>query len=482
MNDNLARDNNNNILNEASQDMALKLFHTMAVRVPAYKDFLKKEGVKPSSIQSYDDFTKHVPIIDKKNYMSQYPLAQLCLDGDIFNNNIISVSSGSTGVPFFWPRGEQQDKENTELIARIFDTYEMKEKKTLLVLCFSMGTWIAGTLFEASSINYANQGNPVSILTPGIEKINAIDAIKRLSKDYEQVVIGGYPPFVKDLIEEGARLGIRWPKLSTRLIMGGESFSEEWRDYVLELLGSDNPYDATNLYGVADVGVVGHETPLSITIRRAYNSDNELIRQRFGTEILPSLSQFDPSKRHIEKVDGELVITSNSGIPLVRYNLKDTGDVLTKEELVEPVAKLLGSQFNNINETFPFVYLNGRKDFSITFYGLNVYPENIKAALVDRRIRELVTGKFTMATVSDNNMDQTFELNIELTNGRAASDEGQKLIETVVLEKLTTLNSEFRKLHDAIAEKASPNVHLITFGDQSYFARGVKHKWARKES
>src|SRR3982074_1272156 len=76
--------------------MALNLFHTMAQRVPAYKDFLHKAGVQHARIQTYDDFTQYVPVMDKKNYLSQYPLSELCLEGDMFKNRIISVSSGSS--------------------------------------------------------------------------------------------------------------------------------------------------------------------------------------------------------------------------------------------------------------------------------------------------------------------------------------------------------------------------------------------------
>ncbi len=488
MNNDSANDQVHFVQDEKSKAMALELFHTMATRVPAYIDFLKKNNVDREVVKTYDDFIQHVPIIDKPNYVSAYPLDQLCLDGNVFNNNIISVSSGSTGVPFFWPRGPQQDIDNTAAVANIYDSFGMDTKTTLLVNCFSMGTWVAGTLVEASTINYANQGNKVSLLTPGIEKISAIDSIKRLSANYDQVVLCGYPPFVKDLIEEGARMGIDWKGMSVKLFMGGESFSEEWRDYVHELVGaSDVHYDSKNLYGAADIGVVAHETPLSVLVRRAYNGDNEAIQHSFGTEILPSLHQFDSSVRHIEKVNDELVITSNSGIPLVRYNLKDTGNIMSYEQIVAPVkdkieVSLQDSGVKPEEWPQPFVFLNGRKDFSITVYSVNVYPENIKAALIDPRIRLISSGRFTMATVSDNNMDQQFELNIELAKDVPASDEDQRLIQSIVIEKLTELNSEYRKLHETVGEKAAPNVHLISFGDQNYFARGIKHKWAKKEA
>ncbi|HEY5695506.1 MAG TPA: hypothetical protein VIQ80_01595, partial [Candidatus Saccharimonadales bacterium] len=461
------------------EKMALELFHAMATRVPAYKKFLHEHGVKPESIRTYDDFVMHVPLIDKENYISKYPLADLCMDGNIFHNGMISVSSGSTGVPYFWPRGPEQDMVDTAMVGQMYDTFEMNHKKTLLVLSFSLGTWIAGTLLMTSSIHYAEAGNPVSVLTPGIEKASAIDVIKRLADNYEQIVIGGYPPFAKDLIEEGAREGIDWNKYHTRLIMGGESISEEWRDYVLELINSKNPYfDSVNVFGAADIGVVGFETPLSILVRRGYNQNPVIAAEMFGTEVLPSLVQFDPVHRHFEKVDDELIVSSNSGIPLVRYNLKDTGGILSRHDATTAIADWLEKNANEAGvkldmNDMPFLYLNGRKNFTVTIYSVNVYPENIKAALINERVRRTVTGRFTMAVKTDDAMDQSFEINVELAKNVVGTMEDQEKIERVILETLTEKNSEYRKLYEAVETKALPQVRLVTFGDQTYFARGV---------
>jgi phenylacetate-coenzyme A ligase PaaK-like adenylate-forming protein len=53
------------------------------------------------------------------------------------------------------------------------------------------------------------------------------------------------------------------------LVLAGEVFSEEWRTLVGQRTGSRQPYfDSVSLYGTADAGVLGNETPLSIAIRR----------------------------------------------------------------------------------------------------------------------------------------------------------------------------------------------------------------------
>lgn len=469
------------------ETMALDLFHLAAKRVPAYKDFLQKHGVDPKKIRTYEDFQAHVPVVDKKNYLSQYPLAQLCLDGNMFNNRIISVSSGSSGTPFYWPRGLAQDQEGADMFGEIYDDiFQMNEKSTLLVICFSMGTWIAGSFTTSASFGYADKGNPINIVTPGLEKGEAINAIKNLSTHYEQVVVVGYPPFVKDIIEEGKRSGIKWPKIKTRLLMAGEAFSEEWRDYVLKMISSKDPYfDSSNIYGSADAGILGNETPASVLVRRIYNQRPKMRMGLFGTDTLPSIVQYDPTRRHFEEVNGELVFTTMSGIPLVRYNIRDTGGVIPFEKMTTPIKDRLSKLAKQQNVDLkkwnrPFVYLNGRKDFSVTIYAVNIYPENIKAALIDRHIQRWVTGRFTMATQNYSDMDQYFEINVELAKDFVVKAQHKALIEQIILEKLLKLNTEFHKLHAAIGVKAIPHVHLVEFGNPDYFARGVKHRWVKK--
>ncbi len=466
---------------------ALHLFQEAAATVPAYKDFLHKEHVNPKKIRTIHDFTTYVPPIDKKNYLSQYPLKDLCFDGDIFHNRIISVSSGSSGVPFYWPRGEVQDYEGTVMHTEIYDKiFQMQRKSTLLIICFSMGTWIAGSFTTLSSFGYADMGRPLNIVTPGLEKSEAISAIKNLSKNYDQVVLAGYPPFIKDIVEEGARAGIDWSHITTRLMMAGEAFSEEWRDYVLRLIHEEDPYFHTvNIYGSADAGMLGNETPLSILARRLYDNDATLREEVFGTNILPSLVQYDPTKRFFEKVGNELVFTANAGIPLLRYNIKDTGTVFTFEELLSPIGEEIIAEATNNRIRIadwqkPFVSLNGRKDFSVTIYAVNIYPENIKAALIAEELRRHVTGRFTMATKNFSDMDQYFDVNVELADGAKKSAVLQKQVEGTILASLLKMNAEFRKLHAVIGEKALPHVHLLAFEDPKHFVNGVKHRWVKK--
>ena len=271
----------------------LKLFSEAAVRVPAYKDFLKQAGVNPKSVKTIADF-KQLPLVDKKNYLTKYPLAELCWDGTLDHSRIISVSSGSTGAPFFWPRSLGQDVEGAVLHARIYrEIFNADHKSTLVVVCFSMGTWIAGSYTTSSTLGAIEHGLKINLVTPGMEKEEAVKAIKHLGSQYEQVIIAGYPPFTKDILDEGRNQGIRWNRLNVKFMWAGEAFSEEWRDYMLRQVGSRDPYrGGINIYGSADAAMLGHETPVSILLRRILNRRPAVSQKYFGTEVLPSLMQY----------------------------------------------------------------------------------------------------------------------------------------------------------------------------------------------
>ena len=51
--------------------------------------------------------------------------------------------------------------------------------------------------------------------------------------------------------------------------MAGENISEPWRDYILKRIGKEGRAEETCLiYGTADAGIMGHETPTTIAVRR----------------------------------------------------------------------------------------------------------------------------------------------------------------------------------------------------------------------
>jgi phenylacetate-CoA ligase len=274
--------------------------------------------------------------------------------------------------------------------------------------------------------------------------------------------------------------------------MAGEVFSEEWRSLVGERLGStDWCYDSASLYGTADAGVLGNETPLSIAIRRFLGANPEAARQLFGESRLPTLVQYDPFVRYFEAVpDGDgkaqtLLFTGNNGVPLVRYHIADNGGLVPYERMLhfladwkfDPVAALGGHGWRGVHK-LPFAFVFGRSNFTVSYFGANVYPENISVGLEQPDVRAWVTGKFVLQAKEGLAEAPHLAIAVELAPKASGDDSQRDAIARSIQAHLERLNSEFKNY--APAEYRIPRVTLHATGDPEWFPPGVKHRYTRR--
>lgn len=129
----------------------------------------------------------------------------------------------------------------------------------------------------------------------------------------------------------------------------------------------------------------------------------------------------------------------------------------------------------------PFVYVFGRSHFAVSFYGANVYPENVAVGIEQPEFAAQLTGKFVLEVKEDAARDAELRLTVELargaTGGELAGNELADRIAQSVRRELERLNSEFA--HYAPSARRTPRVELRAFGDAEYFPVGVKHRYTR---
>ena len=439
--------------------MALGLFKAASSRVPAYKDFLKKNKINPLKIKTIRDF-KQLPVISKETYLKKYPLEQLCWDGKLEKNTLLSVSSGSSGKPFFWPRGNNLELETSishELILR--DIFDADRLPTLFVNTFSMGIYIAGIITLNSVLRVAQKSYPITVIPPGINMDEILRIIREMSPKFHQTIISGYPPFVKDMIEKGEADGIDWKKIKIKFLFATEGFSESWRDYILEKIGAKDALTTScNIYGSADAGILGHETPSCIKIRRK------------GDRFLDhTLVQYNPLLKYYEAVGGELIFSAYGGIPLVRYNIGDRGEIYDCREINR----------NSSGWKLPFMKVFGKSGQATSLYGVNIYPEHVKAALAgNNALSEFITGKFVLERKYKQNQDQYLAVNVELKENIKKPANLENDIQKEIMSSLSKYNLEYSRLYQAIQEKANPAIILWPHNHHQYFnSSAVKHRW-----
>jgi phenylacetate-CoA ligase len=466
---------------ERGEKAALELFRAMSARVPAYKDFLKKHEIDPATIRSIADFKK-LPALNKDNYLRAYPLEALSWNGALKDSYAVYAStSGSTGEPFYFPRGLRQTDQYA-LLAELYlrAQFKIHERKTLYVDCFAMGAWIGG-LFTAQAVErLASRGTyPLHLITPGLAKEESLKAIRKLGPAYDQVIIGGYPPFVKDLIDHGAAEGMDWKQYNIGFVFSAEGFSEKFREHVANAVGQkDELCGSLNHYGTVDLGTMAYETPYAAVIRRAALADKKLFKELFGeAHRLPTLAQYLPEHFYFEAEEGGLLCSADAGLPLVRYDLKDQGGIWGFEEIAakvgaEPVADTVFK--------LPFVYLYERKDFTVVLYGANIYPEHVRRALESRACAKFASGKCTLRIVESRLREPRLEVNIELKRGVKSAKVFAKTAEKEIIATLLADNAEYRSNHTHLPRKMRPSIKLWAFGDPKYFSGRGKQKWVAK--
>lgn len=481
-----------NIFIKKGETRALKLFHEMADRVPAYKDFLVKNGVKPQLIKSTKDFSK-LPTLNKDNYLRAYSREQLCWDGNFGRGRwTVSTTSGSTGKPYYFPRKVSQDWQYAtmaELYLR--SNFRIQHKSTLYIVAFPMGAWIGGVFtYEALRIVADHGGYDLSIITPGIHKQEVINSIKELGGSFDQIIIGAYAPFLKDILDDGKREGIDWKSYNLGFIFSAEAFSENFRDYVIKMV---KPVDVNkfslNHYGTVDQGTLAHETPESVFIRRKLVEENKLSVIFPENVRQPTFAQYNPELFYFEQDGDNLLCSSYSGIPLVRYDLKDYGGILTKDEVYSKlrmnginIAKTLEqSSINEDTWVLPFLYVYERNDFSVSYYSFLVYPDSLRRALHQEAVLHEVTGKFNMQADYDKTGRQLLLINIEVKHGVSIDEVLRGKLQSTIHAKLLKESSEYNETYKQVGEIVKPVIELWDYEDEKHFKPGAKQKWVTKK-
>lgn len=465
----------------------LAFFHATAREVPAYRAFLAANGIDADAIRMVQDFAA-LPVLTKESYVQAYPLAARCRGGDLPSScDMIAVSSGSTGEPTIWPRFLTDELAIALRFEQVFlESFDADRRRTLAVVCFPLGTWVGGMFTASCCRHLAAKGYPLTVVTPGNNKAEILRSVRSLAPMFEQTVLLGYPPFLKDVVDAGAADGVRWSEHGLRLVLAGEVFSEEWRALMMERAGMSRPlHDTASLYGTADAGVLGNETPVSVCIRRFLSERPDATRSLFGEARLPTLVQYDPFARYFEEREGMLLFSGENGVPLVRYQIDDAGGVIPYATMLARLRDLgldVGAEVRRHGERgirpLPFAFVFGRSRFAVSYYGANVFPETVAIALEQPGTRDQVTGKFVLEVEEDAARDRQLTVAVELAPGIEAGERLLDLLAEEIVKVLRRLNSEFASY--VPPERQRPRVTLWPAGHPQYFPPGVKHRYSRK--
>lgn len=410
------------------------LINETSRRCPAFRQRLKSHDMNARKIQR----VSRLPETSKESYIKPYPLEDRTRTGILPRGGIvIDESSGSSGAPTNWVRGSHERQAVSKALQLACGMMHGKER-IFVLNCFAPGPWATG-------MNVSMSVADVSWLKSIGPDTNKIDATLREFGSGFRYLLRGYPPFIKRFLDE-TTTGLS--EFDIHLVLGGEGNSEGLRDYFLQTFAS--VYSSS---GASDLEIsIGMETDLTIGLRRSCLDDPILNRKLFGTSETPIIFQYNPLDYHIEaNTEGEMLFTvlrRNGLIPKIRYNLKDRGSVMTCRE----VDRLSGKQFQRIEEEnprhlhFPFLFVFGRTDPTVPFFGANLYASDLERVINEHPDLVGLVQSFRMITGEDEELDRNLLISLELVGAKESCMYRMETIQVWIYEALQAVNQDFREV------------------------------------
>src|SRR4051812_29450513 len=456
--------------------------------VPAYRRYLSERGVDVAGLFPLG-VLGHLPETDKASYVDRYGLMERCVGGAVaYPGTTIDESSGSTGTPYNWIRG-RRERDVAHRNIGFFARYSFGTAPLVTLNAFSMGAWAAGFNMSLGMMRHGI----VKSIGPDVDKL--LSTLAYLGPTY-RFLISGYPPFLKHLLDEGERRGFPWADYEVHALVGGEGMTEELRDVLLRRFVSVfSGYGATDI----EIGMAG-ESPVSIAVRRLARARPDIGRALFGTDSrLPMVFQYNPLIHFLEVNDlGEIVCTvSRLDLlsPRIRYNVHDQGGVIAFARVRETLARFgfdieaLGLAEEQAGPRgpmpwsrpipLPFLWVNGRRDATISVMGANIYPEDIETLVY--RDTELVPRlhSFLLSVADDERGVPRPIVALELRDQTGIDDAWRSRMAGELRDGLTALNIDYRSSIAEFPDAMQPIVTTFGLGEGPFAADATRIKQRR---
>ena len=433
------------------------------VHCPAYRAFLDSEDERRNVRWRLSD----LPITTKENYVKKYSLVDRCYYGRLPPAGVvIDESSGSSGSPNNWVRSAEE-REDVKRILQLNYQLIYRDSGCILLNCFALGPWATGMNVSMSLVD-------VGILKSiGPDQKKLENSLELLGANYRYLVFG-YPPFIKSFVDT-CRLDLKQYRMD--LIVGGEGISEPLRIHLLQYFQT-----VISSYGASDLEInIGVETELTINLRRLCTSDPELSQVLFGREMPPMIFQYNALDYIIETTsDGELVFTigrQTSAAPKLRYNLHDLGGTLTHAQLREKLAsrEIDIFQLASPQSRFPILFVYGRSDLTVPFFGAKVYPADIEELInADPNLVKQINS-FQVSSYEDEAINRRLKIRLETVKNLPGPLAPAEQLHQLMFEGLCRVNQDFREV-TKMFDRSCLEIEICEFETGPFKDRDIRVK------
>ena len=309
-----------------------------------YRDAFDRAGVAPGDIGGLDDLSK-LPFLVKDDLRNAYPFGMFAVPREQLVR--VHASSGTTGKPTVVGYTADDIRTWSTVVAR--SIYAAGGRPgDLLHNAYGYGLFTGGL-----GAHYGAEMLGCTVVPFGGGQT---ERQVQLITDFRPRIITVTPSYCFNLIDEMERLGLDPAASSIEIgIFGAEPWSEGMREEIETRMG----IDAVDIYGLSEVigpGVAQEcaETKDGLTIWEDHFYP-EIIDPETG-DVLP------------DGEEGELVITSltKQALPVIRYRTRD-------------ITRLLPGTARTMRR---LERITGRSDDMLIIRGVNVYPSQIEAELL----------------------------------------------------------------------------------------------------
>lgn len=352
--------------------------------VPFYRKAFDEAGISPAEIRSLDDLAR-LPFTEKQDLRNGYPYQMFAVPKQTIVR--LHASSGTTGKATVVGYTNRDLKIWADLMARSLAAAGLTSQD-FIHNAYGYGLFTGGL---GAHYGAERLGATIIPVSGGGTKRQV-----QLLRDFGATGITCTPSYALYLYEAARAAGIDIRELPLRIgVFGAEPWTEEMRAEIERKLG----ISALNIYGLSEVMGPGVAQECAES-----KSGMHIWEDHFLPEIINPVTGESLPAGSV----GELVITTltKEGIPLIRYRTRD----ITSLDYT-PCA--CGRTHARITR------LQGRSDDMLIIRGVNVFPQQIEAILVDM---EGLSPHYEIVVSREGNLDH-LEIKVEFSEDMFISDE-----------------------------------------------------------
>ncbi len=351
----------------------VKLVDYVYHNVEFYRKKMQEKGLLPSDIKGLEDITK-LPFTTKDDLRDNYPFGLFAVP----KSQIVRVhaSSGTTGKATVVGYTRRDLDIWSECVARCL-TMSGVTKDDIIQIGYGYGLFTGGLGAHGGAEKIGAMVVPMS--TGNSKKLTT------MMVDFGVTAIACTPSYllhIAELLEAEGKIGELKLK---RAVCGAEPWTDKMRTEIEDKLH----ITAHDIYGLSEVMGPG------VACDCSFHNGLHVCEDHFYPEIINSAT-LQPVK---DGEYGELVFTTltKEGLPLIRYRTKDITTIDHSPCECGRTSARIGK-------------FKGRADDMLIIRGVNVFPSQVEAALVD--IKE-VTPHYMIIVDRVNNLD-TLEIQVEI--------------------------------------------------------------------